>query len=354
MKHLKFILYLLIATFLFSCGTVSSQKVQKENDQTVTLVEDNARKQIDVMVNSNLFTSYKWGANVFKPVLFPVIASSGTTVTRGFPLEPRPGERADHRHHVGNWMNYGNVNGFDFWGNGYSGERSENGGEIVHNGIEKMSSDKNEAVLITTGSWIDKEGSELLAEQTEYHFIARENVRIIDRIVSLTATGDTVRLNDTKEGMFAIRVARELELPSEGKITVVDENGNPKEKDNASNEGITGNYRSSEGVTGIDVWGTRARWMFLYGQIKDEKISIAICDHPGNVSYPTFWHARGYGLFSANPLGVKDFTKGKEVLNFLIPSGKTTTFKYRLIIGSGSHFTDEEMDAFAEEFAKKY
>ena len=32
-------------------------------------------------------------------------------------------------------------------------------------------------------------------------------------------------------------------------------------------------------------------------------VTIAIFDHPGNPGYPTYWHARGYGLFAANPLG---------------------------------------------------
>ncbi|MDB4584335.1 PmoA family protein, partial [Draconibacterium sp.] len=307
-----------------------------------------------VVVDGKLFTSYRWAEGVYKPVLYPIIASSGTTVTRGFPLDPKPGERADHRHHVGNWMNYGNVNGFDFWGNGHTGERSENGGEIIHKGIEKLSASGNEAVLITSGIWVDPKDKELLSEKTEYHFIAKGATRIIDRIVTLTAANKSISLKDTKEGMFAIRVARELELPSSGKITIVDENGNPKELENASNEGITGNYRSSEGNTGLEVWGTRAKWMNLFGRIQDEKISIAICDHPDNISYPTYWHARGYGLFSANPLGVNDFTEGKEKLNFSIPAGQSVTFKYRLVIGSNTHFSDEELNVFTEDFAKIY
>ncbi len=63
--------------------------------------------------------------------------------------------------------------------------------------------------------------------------------------------------------------------------------------------------------------GTRAKWMNLYGKIGDEEVSLVICDHSKNQNYPTYWHARAYGLFSANPLGVKDFTKGKKRIEFL-------------------------------------
>ena len=83
-------------------------------------------------------------------------------------------------------------------------------------------------------------------------------------------------------------------------------------------------------------------------------IAVVICDHPKNQSYPTYWHARGYGLFSANPLGAKDFTQGKEELNFSIHAGKSTTFRYRVIVNSGSHLTDAEINTYADYFAKKY
>jgi len=169
-----------------------------------------------------------------------------------------------------------------------------------------------------------------------------------------TATGNAVTFKDTKEGMFGIRVARQLELPSKEDVTLTDAQGNPTTVKAMSNEGVTGNYRSSEGVTGEAAWGTRAKWMDLYGSIGDENISLIICDHPKNLSYPTYWHARGYGLFAANPFGVKDFTKGKEELNYSIPSGKSLTLRYRIIVSSGNHLTDAEINGYADDFASKY
>jgi hypothetical protein len=283
-----------------------------------------------------------------------VLTSAGTFITRGFPLKPRVGERNDHLHQIGIWLNYGNVNGYDFWGNGSTGSKDPKGGVIKHLAIEKLSGGTGEGVMVTRESWLDPSGKELLAEKTEYHFIANGSTRIIDRITTLTATGNTVTMKDTKEGMFGIRVARQLELPSKEDVALTDAQGNPTKVKASSNEGVTGNYLSSEGVTGEAVWGTRARWMNLYGSIGDEKISLVVCDHPKNQSYPTYWHARGYGLFSANPLGAKDFTKGKEDLNFSIPAGKSATFRYRVIINSGSHLTDTEINVYADEFARKY
>ncbi len=94
--------------------------------------------------------------------------------------------------------------------------------------------------------------------------------------------------------------------------------------------------------------------MDLYGSVGDEKISIIICDHPQNLSYPTYWHARGYGLFAANPFGLKDFTEGKEELNYSIPAGGSLKMRYRIIVTSGKQLSDAEINAFSDDFATKY
>jgi hypothetical protein len=333
-----------VTVLLAGCGT-SENKPENGSAPLISLVEHRQEKKVDVLVDGKLFTALRWPDGVYKPVLYPLISSGGSIVTRGFPLEPRDGESSDHRHQIGNWLNYGNVNGSDFWGNGHSGKRSANGGEIKLVEIERKSQGEGEASFVTKSNWIDSAGHELLSEKTEYHFIAADSLRIIDRITTLTATSnEPVTFNDTKEGMFGIRVTRHLELPDGKKVTPDSNAPDPR----------TGNYRSSEGIAGASVWSTRGRWMNLYGTIGDEKISLVVCDHPQNISYPTYWHARGYGLFAANPLGVKDFTKGGEALNHKLSKGESLTFRYRTIIASGEHLTDEQINSYADDFAKRY
>ncbi len=354
MKLVSISILILAVIFSVSCSSKSGKKVQKDQGSKITFVENNVDKKIDVMIDGKLFTTYRWPDNVCKPVLFPILTSAGTEITRGFPMEPKTGERADHPHQIGMWLTYGNVDSFDFWGNGSKGlgTKNDNGGVIKHLSVDKIS--EGEGLFITSESWVDPAGKELLKENTEYQFMAEGQTRIIDRITTLTAGENDVSMPDTKEGMFGIRVARQLELPAEGSITLYGADGHPTKVEAMSNDGISGNYLSSEGATGLEVWGTRAKWMDLYGNIGDEKISLVICDHPKNQSYPTYWHARGYGLFSANPFGAKDFTDGKEELNFSVPAGESTTFRYRVIISSRSHLTDVEINAYADDFAKKY
>jgi hypothetical protein len=344
MKKLSAILFI-FSQFSFFLQA-QSLKVQFANHE--------AENRIDILFDGKIFTSYRWPENVYKPILYPVYTSSGTEITRGFPLKPKQGERNDHIHQVGIWLNYGNVNGLDFWGNGYRGYKEPGGGQIMHQKIESMGLGNNEATLIAIESWLNPKGVELLAERTEYHFIANGPLRIIDRVTTLRATDTTVVFNDTKEGMFGIRVARQLELPLNENVVLLDADGKPSLQKSSAAEGATGNYRSSKGVSGEAVWGTQAEWMDLYGTIGQEKISLVVCDHPKNPGYPTFWHARGYGLFAANPLGWSDFTKGKETLNFTLKPGESATFRYRVIISSGKHLTDEEINVLKEEFNKKY
>lgn len=329
---------------------------KKEAGQKITFVVREADKKADVMIDGKLFTTYCWPDNVMKPILYPVMTSEGTEITRGYPIKPRAGERVDHPHHVGIWFNYGDVDGLDFWNNSEAipTDKKSSYGTIKHVKIDKLKEGTGEAYMVTTASWIDPSGKELLSEKTEYHFVAKGATRFIDRIATLTATGKTVSMKDNKEGMIAIRVARQLELPSKDKVIMTDAKGNPTTVKQMTNEGVSGSYRSSEGIKDDDVWSTRGKWMDLNGTIGNEKIAVVLIDHPKNQSYPTYWHARGYGLFAANPLGWSVFTKGKETLNYSIPAGKSSVFRYRFIIHSGSDLSDSQINGYADEFAKKY
>ena len=351
----------LIASVVFLTAMAPQSGFSKDKKKAgaqgdVSFVDKSQQKQVDVMMDGKLFTSFIWPDNVMKPVLYPVITASGTEVTRGYPLKPRPGERVDHPHHIGIWFNYGDVDKLDFWNNSTAipAEKKNEYGTIHHKSIEKEEGGKGHGLLVVTASWDTPDGKQLLAEKTELHFLNQGATRIIDRVTTLTAGSKAVSLADNKEGVYAIRVARQLELPSKDEVVMTDAKGNPTKVKAMSTEGVTGSYRSSEGIKDDAVWSTRGRWMDLNGTIGNDKVAIVMCDHPKNTGYPTFWHARGYGLFAANPLGWSVFTKGKETLNFSIPAGKSATFRYRLIFHNGADLTDAEINALADDFAKKY
>ena len=330
-------------------------KTTEAEKASVVFVNDKANNKIDVQMNGTPFTSYQYQESLPKPVLFPLVTASGKTLTRGFPIDPQPGERVDHPHHMGHWFNYGNVNGLDFWNNSDAipEEKLEHYGKIVHSEIVDINDEQGS--ITTKSQWQTITDEPLLEENTTFKFSQEGNTRIVDRFTTLTALTD-VSFKDNKEGVFGVRVTRAMELPAKKPAIFVDAQGNPTEVKVLYNTGVNGNYLSSEGLEGNDVWGTRAEWVKLYSTIDEEPVSITIIDHPNNVGYPTYWHARDYGLFSANPLGQKVFSKGKEVLNFALKQGESTTFHYRMLIHNGSVLKPKQIKKFTlvESMYKSY
>jgi hypothetical protein len=334
-------------------ASANLNQTSRWEEKKIILVRNDKDKKVEVLVNGELFTAYLYPETIEKPVLYPLKTAQGTFVTRGFPLEARPGERVDHPHHVGLWFNYGDVNGLDFWNNSEAipEEKKSGYGSILHKEINNISSGDDKGELEVTMEWLDPQGKALLRENTTFIFRADGDKRMIDRITRLTALDKDVSMKDNKEGMLGIRVARELEHPSEKAEIFTDASGKATDVPSMNNEGVSGLYRSSKGIEGHEVWGTRAKWMNLSGNIKGEKVSMAILDHPDNVGYPTYWHARGYGLYAANPLGQKEMSGGKEELNFELLTGESVTFKHRIIIFSGSEASDDEINENFEQFS---
>jgi len=148
-------------------------------------------------------------------------------------------------------------------------------------------------------------------------------------------------------------VARALEAPSTRPAVFIDANGKPTTVPVLNNEGVNGVYASSEGITGTAVWGTRARWMALSGRVEDEEVVVLILDHPANPGHPSYWHARGYGLFAANPLGQKVFSQGREELNFALKKGQSAVFRHRIAVLPGP-FSAERAEAAWKAFVAEY
>jgi hypothetical protein len=344
----------MLCLFVVVFALVSCQAKPPAN---VKLVKNEAEQKVDVLIDGQLFTSYMYSDKMpvlKKTVLYPLVTVNGNHVTRGFPLEARAGERVDHPHHIGVWFNYGDVNGIDFWNNSnaISESRAPKMGTIRHVGIKSMQDGHNRAELAVTEKWLKHDGTQLLQEDTRFVFYSEANGRVIERITTLRALDKKVLFKDNKEGMVAVRVTRALEHPTDEAEIFTDAMGKATEVAVIDNEGVTGNYLSSRGITGTDTWGKRAEWVTLQGVVNGENVALTIFDHPKNVGYPTYWHSRDYGLFSANPLGQAVFSKDKEVLNFELQPGESVTFRHRISLRSGD-ITTEQLNTEFESFAKE-
>lgn len=325
-----------------------------QKNETVKVIKSTSQNKIDVFIGNKIFTSFLYSDSLEKPVLFPVHAANGTIVTRGFPLNTQPGEPTDHPHHVGIWFTYENVNGLDFWNNSYAipAEKKNLYGWIrtdkileIANGIQ--------GTIVYHANWTNQQKKILLEETTHLKFSGTEHQRIIDRTTVLTA-GTLINFADAKDGLYGIRLAHALQIPENKDQEFKDNKGNVTVVKKVNDSIANGNYLTSEGKKGDEAWSTRGRWCKAYGKMGNDSISIAIIDHPKNPNYPTFWHARGYGLFAANPLGEKIFTNGKSSKNLQLQKGKSVTFRYRIVIDSdNTTLSAEQLNNWADDFAKQ-
>jgi hypothetical protein len=325
------------------------------DEKGVRLVRDDAKQRVDVFVDGQPFTAYIYPSTLKKPVLFPLRSAKGAPVTRGFPLEPRPGERVDHPHQVGLWFTYGDVNGTDFWNNSDAIKPDDRPkmGTIVHRTVTAARSGADKGELETDMDWVLGDGTVILKEHALFVFRGGPGWRSVDRVTRLQAQGKRVSFTDNKEGMIGLRVARALEIPSTKPDVFTDASGRATTVATMDNTGVNGDYLTSEGKKGDAVWGTRGRWCTVSGRVGEEPVTVAILDHPANPGFPTYWHARGYGLFAANPLGQKALSDGKEALNFALEGGAGVTFRYRILILS-EMATADRAEAAYKEFVAAY
>lgn len=225
------------------------------------------------------------------------------------------GEKRDHPHHRGLWFSHGDINGWDFWGNEKSQKGAGKGkGEIKVVKVKELKSGKKSGSVSILQDWIDGSGKRLISESRTMTFYPDSaGVRSFDFDITLTAIEECV-FGDTKEGVFALRLARALEEESTGTMTTAE--GAEKEK---------------------NVWGKRSPWVDYSGTLDGEKLGVTILDHPTNPRHPSYWHSRAYGLFAANIFGVHDFTKDKNATlgNATLKTGETFRFRYRVILHPG-------------------
>ena len=273
--------------------------------------------KISVAIDGKPFTEFFYGADAPKPYLHPLRAASGIIVTRRFPMEKVEGESTDHPHHRGLWFTHGDVNDIDFWMNEPAANRT-NLGRVVLNKIVEVKSGQKSGSVTALFDWVGPRKNTMLTESRTMTFYSDPKLRTLDVDINLTAV-ERVKFGDTKEGSFAIRVASGLEAPG---------------RNVPASPQRTGKMIDSEGrESEANVWGRRAAWVDVYGEVEGQKVGIAIMDHPSNLHYPTFWHCRAYGLCAANIFGAHDFTSDKtQDASVTLEPGQQMRLRYRVVI----------------------
>jgi hypothetical protein len=270
-------------------------------------------EKISIQIHGKPYSDfYIAGGDLMKPVLWPILAATGTYVTRAWPMADVPEEAngpKDHVHQRGIWFAHDSVNGSDFWNN-YT---AKNRGKISLKKVGEIKSGKDTGSLAATFEWTDQAGKPILTESRVIAFYDQPDRRTIDFDITLTAL-DTVTFGDGKDGVFGMRLRPVLQ----------EDKG-------------TGHITNAEGLaTEKAAWGKPSNWCDYSGEINGEKVGITMLDHPSNPGHPVRWHVRAYGLFAANPFGLSVFTNDKsQIQSIVLQPGKSLRFRYRVIVHPG-------------------
>ncbi len=278
--------------------------------------------RVRVTLDGAEFTNYVYaGPARARPVLHPLLGPHGIRLTRSWPLgPPLAGAPQDHPHHESFWFAHGDVNGHDFW-------TGRGGARIEHVAIDKADA----GVIEARCRWLAADGTEVCRDRRTMRFAAAGDDRTIDHEITITAGAVAVVFGDTKEGTMAVRVRPELTVAAEG--------GTP--------DG-TGHYVSAAGDRDKRVWGRPAPWVDLAGVVEGRTLGVACFDHPANLRHPTAWHARGYGLFAANPFGLHDFTGAAAGTGrVVIAPGGSLTLRHRWLLHAGDAAEARIADRYA-------
>lgn len=286
--------------------------------------------KVVVTVDGKPFTEYRYGHFLCRPFFYPVLTPDGQRLTRGFPVDDVEGENQDHPHHRSIYTAHGLVNGFNLWDEGIGH------GAMLQRGEPTVGVADERATIDGTLDWFGPEGQKLLEEWRCYHIGVERDLRILDQRSEFRARHGDVSFGDTKEGgLFAIRVPTSMDAKDKGRI--------------ANSAGDVFDSGQGEETT----WGKRAAWVDYSGPVANgDQWGHTVVDHQANPRHPTYWHVRGYGLFTANPFGVHDFKQDKNIdESMTIPAGDSAVFRYRLIIHPGrGPEADPRVKELIEEF----
>ena len=283
---------------------------------------------MEIHSDGSLFTRYVTDIGEGnKPYLWPVIGPNGKEMTRAYPMEKREGEAHDHPHHRSMCFGHENIAGFNTWHEKATlkegkknaeaiAKEMEHMGTIKHRAFREVKADENGASFLAVSDHVRPDGSRFLTEETRYSFRSAPGQRIIDVDLDLIASDGPVKVTDIKDAGYSVRVAHSMAVDSKQGGVIV----------------------NAEGLKNGEAWGTRSAWVDYTGPVAGETAGVTMFNHPTSFRYPTPWHVRTYGLFTANPFGTKsvDRTKKGEDGTFELAKGERIKLRLRFVYHTGA------------------
>ncbi len=287
-----------------SMSSAVGEEARAEEGKYVRLLQPGV---LGIWLGEKKVAEYRFGENVPKPYLFPILGPDGKPMTEDAP--------SDHVHHHSLYFSHDEVGGYHFWLEGSKGS------PIRHERFVEIFDEKDRPGFRSVNAWMGGD-KPLLRDTRTIRFLPLEKGEyLIDMCIELSAVDKSVTIGSTKEaGLPGLRVAPELQVKAGGRL--VNSEGQVNEK---------------------ECWGKRAKWVDYTGPRPDGKwVGMGFLSHPSNRPYPPAWHARDYGLLAAN------YTNWDKPVTLEPGEGKSWTLRSRLYI----HWGKTEEAKVAEQFER--
>jgi hypothetical protein len=295
-----------------------------EPDAPVEFVEGTNRIAV-VIDGLPVAVYYFQDERIPRPFFAHVRVPSGAQVTRHHP--PVEGQDSpDHdTFHPGIWMSFGDISGSDYW---------RTAARVRHAGLaEAPKGSRGSGSFAVRNEYLDqKDPSKVICEEiSRFTFVPRPAGYLL-LWDSEFSSDQKFTFGDQEEMGLGVRLAtpirveeksKDADLPP-GNGTILDSHGRKN---------------------GNEVWGNSADWCDYSGTLAGGRVGITLLCHPKNFR-PSWFHARDYGFFEANPFGRQAFGKG-EKSSVVVEPGENLRLRYGVLLHSGP--LDSKVD-FAEAY----
>lgn len=289
--------------------TRTFRMVQVEAPEDRVTLDAPDAESLRMCLDGQEVTTYHYSPRYARPFMWPLYGPGSVPLTRAWPLLDQDGDQTDHVHHKSMWNAHGDVNGADNWS-----EQNDHA-RTLHDAFEERTSGPVFGRFSTKQNWETADGKRIMRSYTDLTLYAIDgNQRILDTVICFRASDGPVRFGDTKEGgILSVRVASSMAGQSGGLIV-----------------------NAYGGITESECWGRPSPWVDYSGEVSGSVFGIALMDHPENPCYPTRWHVRDYGLFTANPFALHDYLGSDQVDGGkTLEAGEVWRFSYRIVLHRG-------------------
>ena len=264
--------------------------------------------RIDVVINKQFFTSYRFHDDEKYPFFFPVngpVSGAGMTSMRN----------GEYPHHSSLFFGCDRVNGGNYWQEGL--ER----GRIISIGARIIESKGAKVVIEDECIWKRPDAEAPILDRRKITISSpTKELYQLDFDIEMEMLMDVTILK-TNHSLFSARIDPDLSVRQGG--TMINSEGKQGEK---------------------ETFGMSSPWIDCYGSRKTGTEGMTIMQHPSNKWFPSPWFTRDYGFISPTPMYWP-----KDDQATILKKGEKIKLRYRVLVHAGN-----TKEAGIEKLYEKY